>query len=82
MTDNRTDDKVTSLDIARNKKRSKEGRLRNLASMFVSREIERGPFYANMWLYTEFERQGVKDLGKAFKELEPYVFEVRKEMYL
>jgi hypothetical protein len=80
-----TDDQkpdVVDLDIARNKKKSREGRLRNLASMFVSREIERGPFYASMWLYTEFQRAGVEDLHEAYQQIQPYIEEVRKEMYV
>lgn len=72
--------KPVDLDVARNKKRNKEGRLKNLATMFVNREIERGPFYANMWLYQQIGE--ADNLNEAFKELKPYIEEARKELYV
>lgn len=71
---------MTDLQIAKNKKKSREGRYKNLAQMFVDREVERGPIYASMWLYKEFQIQGVEDMETEFQTLRPYIEQRRKEM--
>lgn len=72
-------DKVTDIQVAKNKRKDKEGKLKNLAMMFVNREVEHGPLYAGLWLYEEFHERKVEDFASEWKRLFPYIQTERKE---
>lgn len=72
-------DKVADIQVAKNKRKDKEGRLKNLAMMFVNREVENGPLFAGMWLYREFHEKKVDNFEEEWKKLFPYIEAERKK---
>lgn len=68
-------DNVVSLDYERNKRKSKRGRIANLAQMYLSREMRSGPIYAGMWLARELQIQGSSDIERDFTEIMEFIKE-------
>jgi len=70
---------VADIQVERNRKKDREGRLINLAKMYVRRESENGPFYATLWLFRELNHQGVESIKDEVWKLQPYIEKERKD---
>jgi hypothetical protein len=73
------EEKVADISIARNKKKSREGRYQNLAQMYIDREKEHGQYMAMLWLWRELKIQGVTNMEKEADTLAKYIQAIKDE---